>query len=161
MTLLAGDKKGIDIATPVCEAYSKAVIPVGEKPSIASTMKLCLNYTVISIIELMGEVYACAEKAGLSLDMLKHFYQDQLFAHPVLKMYAGKLRDRNFDDGGFRMTGGLKDVTLMLNAAESLGAKFEIGNIIEKKMLAAIDQGMESKDWSAIYEISRQQAGLD
>ena len=161
MTLLAGDKEAIDLATPVCESYARAVIPVGERPSVASTMKLCLNYSVISIIEMMGEVYACAEKAGLNLDMLKKFYQDQIFAHPVLKMYAGKLRDRTFDDGGFKMTGGLKDVTLMLEAAESFGAKFEIGSIIQKKMQTALDQGMASKDWSAIAEISRQQAGLD
>ena len=59
------------------------------------------------------------------------------------------------------MTGGLKDVRLILEASESYGARFEIGKIIEAKMLTALGQGMQDKDWSAIYEISRQQAGLE
>lgn len=160
MTFIAGDKEGLEIATPVCNAFAQTVIPLGQKPSLAAVMKLCLNYTVISIIELMSEVYACADKAGLDLDLLKGVYESS-FAHPVLKMYAGKIRDRAFDDGGFRMTGGLKDVRLILEASESYGARFEIGKIIEAKMLTALGQGMQDKDWSAIYEISRQQAGLE
>lgn len=160
VSYLAGDKEAIEIATPVCQSYTRAVTPIGEKPSAASTLKLCLNYTGISIIELMSEVYACAEKAGLDLDMIKEIFE-ATYAHPVLKMYAGKVRDRAFDDGGFRMTAGLKDVRLMLDAAESLGTQFEIGKIIEGKMLTALERGMEDKDWSAIYEVSRLQAGLE
>jgi 3-hydroxyisobutyrate dehydrogenase-like beta-hydroxyacid dehydrogenase len=159
MSFIAGGKEGVDIVTPVCQAYTNQVAPIGVKPSVASTLKLCLNYSVISIIELMGEVYACADKAGLSLDLVKGFYES-MFANPVLKMYAEKVRNRDFADGGFRMAGGLKDVKLMLDAAESFGANFEIGKIIEQKMLTAIEQGMEDQDWGAIYEISRQKAGL-
>jgi 3-hydroxyisobutyrate dehydrogenase-like beta-hydroxyacid dehydrogenase len=158
-TFLAGDAQGIETATPVCEAYTDAVIPIGDKPSNAASLKLCINYSLISIIEMMGEVYTCADKAGLDLDLLQMLYQS-MFEHPVLKMYAGKIRGREFDDGGFRMTGGLKDVRLMLQAAQEFGTQFEIGNIIEAKMLTALEQGMQDMDWSAIYEISRQQAGL-
>jgi 3-hydroxyisobutyrate dehydrogenase-like beta-hydroxyacid dehydrogenase len=159
MSFIAGDTEGIEIVTPVCGSYTETLIAIGQKPSTAATLKLCLNYTAISVIELMGEVYACAEKADIDLDLLQGIYESA-FAHPALKMYAGKIRARNFDDGGFRMIGGLKDVRLMLEAAEGLGTRFEIGEIVERKILTALDQGMEDKDWSAIYEISRQQAGL-
>lgn len=160
ITFLAGDEEGMETAREVCKTYAKSTVPVGQKPSLAATLKLCLNYTAISIIELMSEAYVCAEKAGLNPDLLKEFYQSA-FAHPVLKMYAAKVRNRTFDDGGFRMTAGLKDVRLMLNAAQNYGTEFEIGKIIEQKMLKAIELGMEDSDWSAIYEISRQQAGLN
>jgi 3-hydroxyisobutyrate dehydrogenase-like beta-hydroxyacid dehydrogenase len=160
MSFMAGDKDGLDIAMQVCQAFAQTAVPVGQKASVAATLKLCLNYSVISIIELMGEVYACAEKAGVDVDLLEGLYQ-AMFAHPVLKTYAGKIRDRAYDDGGFRMTGGLKDVRLMREAAESCGARFDIAGIIEAKMAAALEQGMANKDWSAICEISRQQAGLE
>ncbi len=160
MSYMAGDEQGMEIAMPVCRAYTQKAIPIGQTPSTAYVLKLCLNYSVISIIELMGEVYACADKSGLDLELVKGIYES-IFAHPVLKMYAGKLRARDFDDGGFRMTGGLKDVRLMLETAESFGTRFEIGEVIKGKMVAALEQGMEDKDWSAIYEISRQQAGLN
>ncbi len=159
IALMAGDAEGIDYAKPVVEAFTNMIVVMGDVPSHASTMKLCLNYTVISSIELMSEVYTCADKAGLDLNKVAGFYQ-VIFGFPVLQMYANKLKDREFDDGGFRMTGGLKDVSLMLDAAKNLGTTFDIGEIIKGKMEEALDKGMEDKDWSAIYEVSRSRANL-
>lgn len=159
IALMAGDKDGIEVARPVVEAFTSMIDVVGAIPSHASTLKLCLNYTVISSIELMSEIYTCADKSGLNLDKVAGFFQ-KIFGFPVLQMYANKIKNRDFDDGGFRMTGGLKDVRLMLDAAENMGASFDIGKVIEGKMLQAIDQGMQDKDWSAIYEVSRSRANL-
>lgn len=160
MSFMAGDKGGLDTAMQVCPAFTQAAVPLGGTASVAAALKLCLNYSVISLIELMGEVYACAEKAGIDGELLAGLYES-MFAHPVLKMYARKIHDRDYEDGGFRMTGGLKDVRLMREAAESCDARFDIAGIVEAKMTAALEQGMANKDWSAICEISRQQAGLE
>ncbi|MCJ7782038.1 MAG: hypothetical protein MUQ27_14565, partial [Acidimicrobiia bacterium] len=62
--------------------------------------------------------------------------------------------------GGFVMTGGLKDVQLMLASAESAGVSLDIGEVAERKLLAGIAAGMGEADWSAIYEITRREAGL-
>ncbi len=159
MSFTAGDKAGLDLAMPVCRAFTETAVPVGQTASVAAALKLCMNYSIISIIELMSEVYACAEKADVDVDLLKGLYQS-MFAHPVLKMYAEKIRNREYGEGGFSMTGGLKDVRLMREAAENYGARFDVTEIIERKMLMALDQGMAEKDWSAISEIARQQAGL-
>lgn len=161
ISFLAGDPKAIATATPVCQAYSKAVNAISEKPAIANSMKLCINYNVISIIEMIGETYVLAEKCGVPLELLRDFYQQALFAHPALKMYAEKLRSRDFAGrGGFVMKGGLKDVTLMLSTAAAVGANLDIGKIAERKLKAGIAAGMEETDWSAIYEITRKEAGL-
>lgn len=159
IALLAGDAEGIEIAKPVIEAFTSMADVMGDVPSHASTLKLCLNYTVISSIELMSEVYTVADKAGLDVNKVAGFYQI-IFGFPVLQMYAEKVKNRDFDDGGFKMTGGLKDVTLMLDAAKALGAHFDIGEIIKGKMNEALENGMQDKDWSAIYEISRSRADL-
>ncbi|NMM28921.1 MAG: NAD(P)-dependent oxidoreductase [Glaciimonas sp.] len=160
-SFLAGDPQAIAIATPVCSAYSKQVTAISEKPSIANSMKLCVNYNVISVIEMMCETYTLAEKCGVPLEHMRDFYQQSLFAHPALKMYAEKLRSRDFTGrGGFVMKAGLKDVTLMLSTAEAVGVPLEMGKIAERKLKAGIAAGMEETDWSAIYEITRQEAGL-
>jgi len=160
MALMAGDSAGIDVAKPVVESFTNMIDVMGDTPSHASTLKLCLNYTVISCIELMSEVYTCADKAGLNVAKVAGFYQ-VIFGFPVLQMYAEKVKDRHFDDGGFKMTGGLKDIGLMLDTAKNLGTTFDIGEIIKGKMEEALDKGMQDKDWSAIYEISRSRAGLE
>lgn len=160
LSLLAGAKAAVEKVTPVCKAYSKKIVHVSEQPGAANTLKLCVNYTIISIIETFSEVYAFADKAGVNLDVLKEFLEEAM-GHPALKMYAGKLRARDFAGrGGFAMSGGLKDVSLMLKASGSLGVDFAIGKIIKQKMETAIANGMGEQDWSSIYEITRKNAGL-
>jgi 3-hydroxyisobutyrate dehydrogenase-like beta-hydroxyacid dehydrogenase len=161
LSLLAGDKASVDKVEPVCRAYSKKVVYVGERHGAANTLKLCVNYTIISIIEVFSEAYAFADKAGANLDALKDFLEEAM-GHPALKMYAGKLRARDFAGrGGFAMSGGFKDVTLMLKASSKIGVSFDIGQIIAKKMEAAIAAGMGEQDWSSIYEITRKNSGLN
>jgi 3-hydroxyisobutyrate dehydrogenase-like beta-hydroxyacid dehydrogenase len=160
-SFLAGDPKAVAIATPVCRSYSKAVTTISQKPSIANCMKLCINYSVVSIIEMISETYILAEKCGVPLDPMRDFYQQEVFAHPAPKMYAEKLRSRDFAGrGGFVMTGGSKDVSLMLATADSVGVSLEMGEIVDRKLKAGIAAGMGETDWSAIYEISRREAGL-
>jgi 3-hydroxyisobutyrate dehydrogenase-like beta-hydroxyacid dehydrogenase len=104
-------------------------------------------------------VYAFTEKNGIDASILKDFYQAVL-AHPGLKQYAGNILQRSFPVGGFAMTGGLKDVKLMLDAAAKSGAPLKIGGIIRAKMETAVAEGMGERDWAAITEISRREAGL-
>jgi hypothetical protein len=49
----------------------------------------------------------------------------------------------------------------MLAASESEGVDFAIARIIRDKMDDAIDSGMETMDWSAIHEITRERAGME
>ena len=159
LTYLAGDPSAVAAVTPVAEAFSRAVRVVSAKASDANIVKLGINYSIITLIELMGEVYAFTEKNGIDAAILKDFYQAVL-AHPGLKQYAGSILERNFPAGGFAMTGGLKDVKLMLDAAAKSGAPLKIGDIIKAKMDTAVAEGMGERDWAAITEISRREAGL-
>lgn len=160
ISYLAGPAPAIELLTSVCKAYSTNVVAVSDRPAAANSLKLCINYSVVSIIELLGETYTLAEKCGVKREILRDFYQ-VAFAHPALKMYANKLQARDFDGpAGFSMKGGLKDVRLMLATAERAGAPLEIARIVERKMQAALDAGMQDRDWSAFSEITRREAGL-
>jgi 3-hydroxyisobutyrate dehydrogenase-like beta-hydroxyacid dehydrogenase len=160
ISYLAGPDAAIEQARPVCSAYSKQVVAVSQQPGVANSLKLCINYSVVSIIELLGEAYTLAEKCGVNREVLRDFYL-VAFAHPALKTYANKLQTRDFDGpAGFSMKGGLKDVRLMLATAEQAGAPLEIGRITERKLQEAIAAGMQDRDWSAFSEVTRREAGL-
>lgn len=160
VTYLGGDAVAVAAVKPVCESYAKMVVAISDRPSAANCMKLCINYAAISFIEVLGETYAFAEKSGVDLNYLQQFFQ-MAFAHPAMKMYAEKARKRDFDaEAGFAMTAGLKDVRLMLAGAREAGVAFEVGKIVERKMLTAISTGLESADWSAICEVTRRESGL-
>lgn len=160
MTYLAGSNDAIETLKPVCESYAIMAVEISERPSVANCMKLIVNYAGASIIEILGETYAFAEKSGINLAYLQRFFQ-MTMAHPAMKMYAEKARKRDYkEDVGFVMSAGLKDVRLMLSAAERAGVAFEIGKIIERKMLVALSGDLAAADWSATCEVTRREAGL-
>lgn len=160
LTYLAGAQDAIEAVKPVCASYAELVVGISEHPPVANCMKLIINYSVASNIEILGETYAFAEKCGVDLAYVQQFFQ-MTFARPALKMYAEKARKRDFkEEVGFAMSGGLKDVRLMLTAADQVGVAFEIGKIIERKMLSALAGDLADADWSATCEVTRRESGL-
>src|SRR5579871_5030465 len=150
---VAGEQSAIERARPVCASYAARVMAMPGPPRLANCLKLAINYNIVSILELIGETYVFAEKCGVPLEHMRDFYQQLAFAHPALRMYAEKLRGRDFGGrGGFVMSGGLKDVRLMLSTADEVGAPLEIGRIVEPKLQAGVAAGPQEADWSAFYE---------
>jgi 3-hydroxyisobutyrate dehydrogenase-like beta-hydroxyacid dehydrogenase len=160
LTLVAGDPEVIARCAPLFEAYTLGVTNVGTEHSVANSLKLALNYMGVSIIELMGQVYAFGEKSGIDVRLL-HAMMGAMFAPPALKEYAERIRTRDFDDVGFDLVSGLKDVQLMLQASTDTRVALPYASVIREKFLAAIANGMGGKDWSAIYEVTRMNAGLE
>lgn len=159
-TIVAGDQQAIERSRRVCEAYTSLIFNLGSNPIAASALKVCYNYFVAAQLELMGEIYAFAEKSGLDLDLVAEHLQ-QFFAAPFLKMYAAKIRHRDFDPSGFDLVAGLKDLMLFQQAFADARVEPGFGNVVKDKLVAGMACGMEHKDWSAIYEIIRLLAGLD
>ena len=158
-TFMSGDTDAIESCKPIVESYTTMILPIGSTASEAISMKVCANYMVISQMEMMGEIYTFAEKSGLNLDILQMMFQ-MAFAEPILKMYAKKIKNRDFDEAGFDLVGGLKDVRIYEEAFTNVQAIPSIAKIVKDKLITAVAHGMGQKDWSAIYEITRLQAGL-
>ena len=158
-TFVAGDPTAIARCTPLIEAYAQAPVNLGTEHRVANSMKLAANYIIASLIELMGEVYAFAERSGIEAEMMNLLLATLLGA-PGVKDYATRIRDREFEPAGFALSAGLKDVELMLAASTEVRVALPYANVIREKLLAAIANGMEHKDWSAVYEITRMNAGL-
>lgn len=158
-TFLSGNEAAIESCKNVLESYTSLVIPVGSTASEAISMKVCANYLAMTQIELMGELYTFAEKSGLNTDLLQMIFQ-MAFAEPTLKMYAEKIKNRDFDVAGFDLVAGLKDVSIYEDAFTNVQTIPSIAKIVKDKLVTAVAHGMGQKDWSAIYEITRLQAGL-
>ncbi len=155
VSYLAGHRAAMDQAQEVARYYSKAVHVVGETARTANVIKLCINYSVVSVIEIIGEVYALAEKSGADPAVINEFFQSA-FAHPALKNYGNKILSRDFpSEGGFALSGGRKDVTLMLRTAKQCGVELDIGNVVLNKMNAAVEEGMSEMDWSVFTEFTK------
>jgi 3-hydroxyisobutyrate dehydrogenase-like beta-hydroxyacid dehydrogenase len=158
-TLAAGDPAAIEYCRPVLEAYGPIQI-VGERHGTANTVKLVVNFITISWLELMSEMYAFGEKNGVDAQIV-HDMLVWVFDRPGLRNYAAVMRDRNFDEVGFELSTGFKDVTLMLEAATEARAPLPYAELIRSKMLTLLANGLGDKDWAVIAEVARAAAGLD
>jgi 3-hydroxyisobutyrate dehydrogenase-like beta-hydroxyacid dehydrogenase len=156
ITFLAGKPEPIERSRPVISAYADRIIPMGEDPAAANSMKLVGNFMVASIVELIGEVYVFAERRGVDTAIITGMFKQFM---PATSEYVDRISTRNFENAGFTLDAGLKDVMLILAAAGEVHTPLPYASIVRDKCLAAQARGMSQMDWSAITEISRLNAG--
>ncbi len=158
-TFVAGDPDAIQRSRAVLDAYSLIVVNTGVDPAAANVFKLLVNYLHVSVIDLVGQAFAVGEKAGIDPKVITLMLKTA-FPNPNHGYYIDKTRSRDFDHVGFDLRGGLKDVQLMMQMSQDLQVPLPNGIQVVEKSRAALAQGMEGRDWSAIYEITRQSSGL-
>jgi 3-hydroxyisobutyrate dehydrogenase-like beta-hydroxyacid dehydrogenase len=116
-----------------------------------------MNYFLVTVIETLGELYTFAEKNAMDIALMNTLFHS-IFAHPAFQLYVDKIRDRNFDEVNFDLAGGFKDISLFQQAFTDARVVPSIANIIKDKFIIALAHNMASKDWSAITEVTREQA---
>jgi 3-hydroxyisobutyrate dehydrogenase-like beta-hydroxyacid dehydrogenase len=160
VTLVCGKQSVFEASREVLQGFTRQIQYLGENHVVVMAAKLAANYTAVTIIDLMGQIYAFGEKTGIPLTMLHTMFR-MLWAQPVMQGYATRIWRRDFDDVGFDLRGGLKDVTLMVDAATAQGVHWDFAGIIQRKMARGIEMGWGQRDWSSVYDVTRADAGLD
>jgi 3-hydroxyisobutyrate dehydrogenase-like beta-hydroxyacid dehydrogenase len=159
VAFVCGGRPAFEASRVVLQGFARQVLYLGEEQAVASAAKLAVNYSAATLIDLMGQVYAFGEKAGVPLTALHAMFRT-MWAQPVLQGYATRIWRREFDEVGFDLQGGLKDVTLMLEASKAQGVHWGFAESIQHKMILGIEMGLRAKDWSSTYEVTRSEAGL-
>lgn len=155
-TFAAGKPEWLERCRPVMNAYANRIIPMGEDPAIAMSMKLVGNFMVASLIELIGEAYVFAECRGVDPSIITNMFKQFI---PAAGEYVDRIGTRDFGRAGFTLDGGTKDITLILQAAAEVHAPLSYASVVRDKCLAAQARGMGQLDWSVMTETSRFDAG--
>ncbi len=133
---------------------------MGEKPSAANLVKLSGNFLITATIESLGEAFALTRKSGIDPHRFFEVLTGTLFSAPVYKTYGGIIADQKYEPAGFKMSLGLKDVRLVLAAADALVVPMPLASQVHDRFLAAVAQGYGDSDWSGIAGLSARNAGL-
>jgi 3-hydroxyisobutyrate dehydrogenase-like beta-hydroxyacid dehydrogenase len=156
----AGDAKALAKAKAVFEVIGQRTFEVGEQPEQANLIKLFGNFLITCVLESLGEVFAVARKAEIDPNTVFEVLSGTLFGAPVYNNYGPRIIEEKFSPAGFKIPLGLKDVRMMLQAAEKLSAPMPFANIVRDRFLSAIANGHSELDWSAITLGIAQDAGL-
>ena len=156
----AGKPGAIERCRPVLELLGQRVFVMGDKPEMANVVKLTGNFLIASIIESLGEAIALARKYGIDAHQYVEFLTNSLFAAPVFKTYGGIIADERYSPPGFKLRLGLKDVKLVIAAAEAVDVPLPFASVVHDHVLTAISRGMAELDWSATAKLAAENAGL-
>ena len=156
----AGEASALERCQPIFDALGQRTFVIGAVPEMANVVKLSGNFLIFSIIESLGEAIALTRKYGIDPHQYVEFLTGSLFNAPVFKTYGGIIADERYQPAGFRMRLGLKDVRLVLSAAEAVDVPMPSASLVRDAVLAAVGHGMEDLDWSAIARLAAENAGL-
>jgi 3-hydroxyisobutyrate dehydrogenase-like beta-hydroxyacid dehydrogenase len=156
----AGPPASVDRCKPLFEAMGPKLLVIGEKPSLANVVKLSGNFLIASVLESLSEAIAFSRKSGVDPAALLDFLTGTLFNAPVYKTYGGLIVEGKYEPAGFALPLGLKDVRLVLQAAEAQSVPMPIASVIRDRFITAMARGNQQSDWSVLGRIAAEDAGL-
>jgi 3-hydroxyisobutyrate dehydrogenase-like beta-hydroxyacid dehydrogenase len=83
-----------------------------------------------------------------------------LFASPAYKGYGSLIAEEKFEPAGFKLSLGMKDVSLALEAGANSHTPMPFASVLKDNFLDAVAQGDADLDWSALAKVAARRAGL-
>ena len=160
IVVAAGENNTLERFRPLFDAIGRKTFVAGNEPWQANAIKLCGNFMIASMLEAFAEAFATMRKAKMDV----HVFLDtmaELFGSPVYKNYGQIIADEKFEPAGFALKLGLKDVRLVLEAAEQFDAPMPFASVVRDHLISAIANGQEEMDWSSVAQVAARNAGLE
>ena len=156
----AGPSQQIEKFRSLFSAMGQKLFVINEDAPAANLIKLSGNFLITTVIESLAESFALMRKSGVDPHKFLEVMTDSLFSAPVYKNYGAMIAADKFEPVGFKMPLGFKDNRLVLAAAEEAAVPMPIASIVHDRFVAAMAQGLENADWSAIAHLAYKNAGL-
>lgn len=156
----AGAPEHVERCGPLLDALGERTFSAGEEAFSAHVVKLCGNFLLASMVEVLGEAFALARKSGIEAAALEEVLSGTLLGTPILPGYARLVAGERWDPPGFPMKLGLKDVRLVLAAADAAGVPMPVAGVVHGRMLAGVSRGRGGLDWAAAAALVAEDAGL-
>lgn len=158
--LAAGPPEAVDPLMPVLDALGQRTFRVSDDALVGNVVKLSANFLLATVIESLGEAVALVSKAGVDPQAYVDIITSTLFSAPAYETYGGLIAREEYEPAGFAARLGIKDIRLVLAAAEELQVPLPIASLLRDRFLALLAAGGGDLDWSAIATLAHRDAGL-
>ena len=160
IVVAAGPKEALERCHPALEAIGRKLVVIGPDPVAANTVKLAGNFLIASMLETLGEAFALLRKSGVDPATFLEIMVGSFFQSPIYENYGKIIAEQRYEPAGFKLRLGLKDVRLMLAAADEAGAPMPIASLIRDNMISGVAQGLGDLDWAAVARVAALKSGL-
>ena len=158
--LVAGESQGRAIAGELLASAGK-VVDYGPDVGASNVVKLCGNFLIASSIEAIAESMALAEKHGVDRVAVMNMLSSSIFDCLIYKGYGSRVSTRDHRPGGFSLELGLKDCTLVNEAARQADVPMPFLSVLLDRYTSSKAKGRSDFDWSAIGLAVAEDAGID
>ncbi|MBC7972672.1 MAG: NAD(P)-dependent oxidoreductase [Verrucomicrobia bacterium] len=145
---------------PLLEKVGQGIFDFGDEAGAANVVKLAGNFLIISAIEAMAEAFTLAEKNGIDRTQIANLFGQTLFACPIYQNYGRMIAQQQYEPAGFKLSLGLKDVTLALQTASASQMPLPLASLLHDRLLAAVANGKGDLDWTGLALTVSEEAGL-
>src|SRR3989442_6471913 len=101
-----------------------------------------------------GEGFARARKYGVAPAELLDIVNGRLFRSPIYENYGTLIAEERYEPAGFKLRYGLKDVRLVLGAAEEGAAPMPLSSLIPDRYLSGVARGWGDIDLGRLGRIA-------
>jgi 3-hydroxyisobutyrate dehydrogenase-like beta-hydroxyacid dehydrogenase len=154
----AGSPDAVRRCDPLFALIGSRTFNAGPEPASASAVKLANNFVLGCAIEAMGEAFSLVGKYDVPARLLYDVLVDGLFAAPAYRVYGDIMADEKYDQVGFTVELGLKDVDLVLAAGDLARVPLPSANVYRDRLLGAIAHGEGMLDWAVIAREQQRRA---
>ncbi|MFZ0959385.1 MAG: NAD(P)-dependent oxidoreductase [Terriglobia bacterium] len=160
LVLAAGPPEAVERCRPALEAIGRKLFVIGPEAPAANTVKLAGNFLIASMLESLGEAFALLRKSGVDPMVFLEIMVGSFFQSPVYENYGKIIAGQRYEPAGFKLRLGLKDVRLVMAAAEEAEAPMPIASLIRDNLISGVAQGFGDLDWSAVARVAALKSGL-
>jgi 3-hydroxyisobutyrate dehydrogenase-like beta-hydroxyacid dehydrogenase len=160
VVVAAGPQEAVERCRSALEAIGRKLFVIGSYPPAANTVKLAGNFLIASMLETLGEAFALLRKSGVDPTSFLEILVGSFFQSPIYENYGKIIAEQRYEPAGFKLRLGLKDLRLIIAAAEEAAAPMPIASLICDNLLSGIAQGLGDLDWSAVARVAALKSGL-
>ena len=153
LTVLAsGPDDALDRSSPVFDAIGAKTVRLGEAGA-GTRLKLVINNWLLSLLGNLAETIAFAESINVDPKSFLEAIDGGAVGSPYAQMKGPMMIERDFTTA-FPLKLALKDLELVLEAAERHDAEMRVAGAAAQNFRKAVDQGHGDEDMSAVYHAS-------
>jgi 3-hydroxyisobutyrate dehydrogenase-like beta-hydroxyacid dehydrogenase len=159
--VVAGEPSAIARLEPLLAVIGQRTWPLGVQPERANVVKLAGNFMLGAAVEAMAEATAMAWRNGIAPSDLLDVLTNGVFTAPAYQMYGMAIAKQRYEPAGFKLSLTLKDLRLVLAAADEAGVPMPLADVVHGSLLEAVANGDGERDLAALAVVAMRRAGLE
>jgi 3-hydroxyisobutyrate dehydrogenase-like beta-hydroxyacid dehydrogenase len=156
--MAGGDKDALERCLPALNAIAKQVFHIGPSGAGAQ-MKLINNHLVATMTASIAEAFVLAMKAGIEPEKILKVFLPSAVTSKMLEV-RGPMMVANRYEPHMKATLFLKDLRLILENGQNLGAPLPLASVAQQMMTASVSMGYGLEDVAAVLKVYEKLAGV-